>query len=286
MIQSMTGYGRASAGQGNNKISIIIKSVNGRFLDLKLRGFDFDPSVDKKIRDLISDRLIRGTVHINFESDTNQSSNSHIFNEDRFKLLLKIVDSIEKKYNQKLNLSDIINSNDLFISNEFKSIDSKIILKAISSACSKVIKMRKEEGLKLKKDIELRLSKLRKGLSRIESQLPVEHKKRIKKLKKRLSDLMDNIQLDEARVNQEIAIIAEKSDVTEELVRLKSHFDQFEKILNDNKPSGGRLNFLLQEIGREINTIGSKSISSKIVNNIVYMKDEAEKIREQIQNIL
>ena len=90
MIQSMTGYGRASAGQGNNKISIIIKSVNGRFLDLKLRGFDFDPSVDKKIRDLISDRLIRGTVHINFESDTNQSSNSLIFNEDRFKLLLKI----------------------------------------------------------------------------------------------------------------------------------------------------------------------------------------------------
>jgi len=286
MIQSMTGYGRASAGQGNNKISIIIKSVNGRFLDLKLRGFDFDPSVDKKIRDLISDRLIRGTVHINFESDTNQSSNSHIFNEDRFKLLLKIVDSIEKKYNQKLNLSDIINSNDLFISNEFKSIDSKIILKAISSACSKVIKMRKEEGLKLKKDIELRLSKLRKCLGKIESQLPVEHKKRIKKLKKRLSDLMGNIQLDEARINQEIAIIAEKSDVTEELVRLKSHFDQFEKILNDNKPSGGRLNFLLQEIGREINTIGSKSISNKIVNNIVYMKDEAEKIREQIQNIL
>ena len=286
MIQSMTGYGRASAGQGNYKISIIIKSVNGRFLDLKLRGFDFDPSVDKKIRDLISDRLIRGTVHINFESDTNQSSNSHIFNEDRFKLLLKIMDSIEKKYNQKLNLNDIINSNDLFISNEFKSIDSKIILKAISSACSKVIKMRKEEGLKLKKDIELRLSKLRKGLGKIESQLPVEHKKRIKKLKKRLSDLMDNIQLDEARVNQEIAIIAEKSDVTEELVRLKSHFDQFEKILNDNKPSGGRLNFLLQEIGREINTIGSKSISNKIVNNIVYMKDEAEKIREQIQNIL
>ena len=286
MIQSMTGYGRASAGQGNNKISIIIRSLNGRFLDLKLRGFDIDPSVDKKIRDLISDRLIRGTVHINFESDTNQSSNSHIFNEDRFKLLLKIVDSIEKKYNQKLNLSDIINSNDLFISNEFKSIDSKIILKAISSACIKVIKMRKEEGLKLKKDIELRLSKLRKCLGKIESQLPVEHKKRIKKLKKRLSDLMDNIQLDEARVNQEIAIIAEKSDVTEELVRLKSHFDQFEKILNDNKPSGGRLNFLLQEIGREINTIGSKSISNKIVNNIVYMKDEAEKIREQIQNIL
>ena len=103
MIQSMTGYGRASAGQGNNKISIIIRSVNGRFLDLKLRGFDIDPSVDKKIRDLISDRLIRGTVHINFESETSQGPESHIFNEDRFKLLLKICDSIEKKYNLKLN---------------------------------------------------------------------------------------------------------------------------------------------------------------------------------------
>tara|TARA_Y100000748_G_scaffold276475_1_gene252870 strand:+ start:7415 stop:8275 length:861 start_codon:yes stop_codon:yes gene_type:complete len=286
MIQSMTGYGRASAGQGNNKISIIIRSVNGRFLDLKLRGFDIDPSLDKKIRDLLSDRLIRGTVHINFESETSQSSESHIFNENRFELLLKTLNSIEKKYNKKLNLSDIINSNDLFISNEFKSIDSKIILKAISSACSKVIKMRREEGLKLKKDIELRLSNLREGLHKIEAQLPVEHKKRIKRLKKRLSELIDNIQIDETRVNQEIAIIAEKSDVTEELVRLKSHFEQFEKILKDNKPSGGRLNFLLQEIGREINTIGSKSFSNKIVNNIIYMKDEAEKIKEQIQNIL
>ena len=90
MIQSMTGYGRASAGQGNNKISIIIRSVNGRFLDLKLRGFDIDPSVDKKIRDLISDRLIRGTVHINFESKTSQGPESHIFNNNLNRSSLKI----------------------------------------------------------------------------------------------------------------------------------------------------------------------------------------------------
>ncbi len=286
MINSMTGYGRSSAGRGNNKISIMIKSVNGRFLDLKMRGFDIDPSIDKKIRDLISDKLIRGTVHINFESETNNDNGSHAFNESHFESLIKIINSIEKKYDQKLNISDIINSGDLFKSNEIKSVDAKIILKAVSDACNKVIKMRKEEGLKLKKDIEFRLGKLRKELSKVEKQLPAEHKKRMSKLKKRLSELTNNIQLDKTRINQEIAIIAEKSDITEEVVRLKSHFSQFEKIAKDKNPAGRRLNFLLQEIGREINTIGSKSFSDKIVNNIIIMKDEAEKIREQIQNIL
>ena len=171
MINSMTGYGRSSAGRGNNKISIMIKSVNGRFLDLKMRGFDIDPSIDKKIRDLISDKLIRGTVHINFESDASNDNGSHTFNESHFESLIKIINSIEKKYDQKLNISDIINSGDLFKSNEIKSVDAKIILKAVSDACNKVIKMRKEEGLKLKKDIEFRLGKL-------SSELPQEHKKK------------------------------------------------------------------------------------------------------------
>jgi len=281
----MTGYGRSSAGRGNNKISIMIKSVNGRFLDLKMRGFDIDPSIDKKIRDLISDRLIRGTVHINFESDANNNG-LNAFNESHFESLLKIIYSIEKKYDQKLNISNIINSGDLFKSNEIKPVDSKIILKAVSDACNKVIKMRKEEGLKLKKDIELRLGKLRNELNKVEKQLPAEHKKRMSKLKKKLSEITNNIQLDKTRINQEIAIIAEKSDITEEVVRLKSHFSQFEKIAKDKNPAGRRLNFLLQEIGREINTIGSKSFSDRIVNNIIIMKDEAEKVREQIQNIL
>ncbi len=146
--------------------------------------------------------------------------------------------------------------------------------------------MRKLEGLALKTDIDARIKKLSATLNVIKKQLPAEHKKRNHKLKNRLTELLDSSNIDEIRLNQEIALLAEKSDVTEEAVRLESHFDQFQKILKESKPIGKRLTFLLQEIGRELNTLGSKSFSEIIVNKVIIMKDESEKIREQVQNIL
>jgi uncharacterized protein (TIGR00255 family) len=102
----------------------------------------------------------------------------------------------------------------------------------------------------------------------------------------RIAELLDGVQVDENRIAQEIAMIAEKADVTEETVRLKSHFEQFNLLLKEEQPTGKKLNFLMQEIGREINTIGSKSSSDRMVNRVITMKDEAEKMREQVQNIL
>ena len=146
--------------------------------------------------------------------------------------------------------------------------------------------MRKTEGAALKDDILKRIALLKKILSTIEKQIPLEHKKRIKKLKNRISDLLKDFQVDDLRMNQEIAHLVDKADITEEVVRLKSHFLQFEKIVRGSKPAGKSLNFLLQEISREINTIGSKSFSEKVVKHVIGMKEESEKIREQIQNIL
>ena len=286
MIQSMTGFGRSSAGRGNNKISVSIRCVNGKVLDLKIRGLDLEYSLEKSIRDMLSEKIIRGTVHINFESDSSLDSQDFIFNESRLKLLITTLATIEKKYGHKLNINEIITSNDLFMSNESKKNDSKLILRAIRDASNKVIKMRKTEGAALKDDILKRIALLKKILSTIEKQIPLEHKKRIKKLKNRISDLLKDFQVDDLRMNQEIAHLVDKADVTEEFVRLKSHFLQFEKIMKGSKPAGRSLNFLLQEISREINTIGSKSFSEKVVKNVIVMKEESEKIREQIQNIL
>jgi len=286
MIQSMTGFGRSSAGRGDEKISVNIKCINGKVLDLKIRGFDLEYSVEKKIRELLSEKIIRGTVYISFESDSKQNSNDYIFNENRLKLLIGTISTIEKKFGHKLNINEIITTNDLFVSNESNIIDSKLIHRAIKDASNKVIKMRKSEGAVLKRDISSRVIGLKKILTSVEKLLPAEYKKRIKKIKKRISELLKDFQVDDIRMNQEIAHIADKSDITEEIIRLKSHFLQFEKILNTAKPAGRSLNFLLQEISREINTIGSKSFSEKIVKNIIKMKEEVEKIREQIQNIL
>ena len=146
--------------------------------------------------------------------------------------------------------------------------------------------MRKTEGKALQSDLKKRLNSLNKTLLEIEKLLPEELENRSKKYKNKISELLDDNSIDESRVAMEVAILAEKSDVTEEIVRLKSHFDQFNVMISSNDPVGKRLNFLIQEISREINTIGSKTSSNYVINNIIIMKDEVEKIREQIQNIL
>ena len=123
-------------------------------------------------------------------------------------------------------------------------------------------------------------------LSKLEKQIPDETDKRVKKYRDRVSELAQDISIDESRVVQEIAILAEKADVTEEIIRLKSHFEQFNKMISKDLPVGRQLNFLIQEISREMNTIGSKSTSNALINIIIIMKDELEKMREQAQNIL
>ena len=286
MIQSMTGFGRAVAGRGIEKISVSIKCINGKILDLKIRGLDLEYSLEKEIRDLLSKKIIRGTVYINFETDANQAKPDYVFNENRLKQLIVAASAIEKNYSFKINVNDIINSSDILAPNDSYEINPHSILKATKEATAKLIKMRKIEGAALKSDLLIRVIILKKQLTSVEKQLPGEQKKRIKKIKKRIFDMLKDFNIDDQRMNQEIAHIADKSDVSEEIVRLKSHFSQFENILHAKKPVGRGLNFLLQEIVREINTLGSKSFSDKIVTNVIKMKEESEKIREQIQNIL
>ena len=286
MIQSMTGYGRGVTGKGAGKFIVLIRAVNGRFLEVKIRGLDIDPSDDKKIRDIISENLIRGTVHVNFEMEGNGQYQTLSFNKDRFEAIESILLNIQKDYGRHLDLGDIVNANDLFTHVNIDSPESKLLIKAVENACDEVIQMRKAEGEKLKKDFEDRLSILEKVLNQVEKELPKEFQKREKRYKSRIAELLDGSLVDENRIAQEISMLAEKADVTEETVRLKSHFQQFKSLLSEKGSAGKRLNFLLQEISREINTIGSKSSSDLIVNHVITLKDEAEKMREQIQNIL
>ena len=286
MIQSMTGYGRGSAGKGDKKVTVLIKAVNGRFLDVKIRGLDIDPADEKAVRDVISEKLIRGTIHVNLEMDNGIKTQSLSFNEERFEAIERILLDIQKKYGRHLDMGDIINAGDLFTHVDNGALGRKQLAAAINKACAEVTQMRQSEGEKLKKDFLDRLDILKSVLSQIEIDLPIEFEKRETKYKDRIAELLDNTAIDESRIAQEIAMLAEKADVTEEVVRLKSHFGQFSEMLSDEEPAGRRLNFLLQEMSREINTIGSKSSSEKIVNHVITMKDEAEKMREQIQNIL
>tara|TARA_B100001029_G_C15061411_1_gene458841 strand:+ start:864 stop:1724 length:861 start_codon:yes stop_codon:yes gene_type:complete len=286
MIQSMTGYGRGTAGKGINKITSFIKVVNGRYLDIKIRGVEIEPSDYNNIRSILVENLVRGTVHVNIEIENKNNGESLSFNKNRFEAIEKILIDVQKKYGKHLEMSDILNSSDLFFFGDSGSLDSKLLMNSINKACDEVLLMRKTEGEKLKLDFEERLDNLTKMLSKLEKQIPDETDKRVKKYRDRVSELAQDISIDESRVVQEIAILAEKADVTEEVIRLKSHFEQFNKMISKDLPVGRQLNFLIQEISREMNTIGSKSTSNALINIIIIMKDELEKMREQAQNIL
>ena len=286
MIQSMTGYGQGSSGSGTKKITASIKAVNGRYLDIKIRGIDIEPSVEKQIRDIITEKLIRGTILVNLDKDNGNKTQELSFNSERYEAIETVLLDIQKKYGRHLDMGDLINANDLFTYSDNDPMTSKNLIKAISGACSEVLDMRSVEGEKLKKDFEHRLLTLKNLLSDLEIDLPKELLKREEKYKNKISELLNNAAIEEVRIAQEIAILAEKSDVTEEVIRLKSHFDQFIGMLTKKEPTGKGLNFLLQEISREINTIGSKCSSEKIINKVISMKDESEKVREQVQNIL
>ncbi len=286
MIQSMTGYGRGTAGKGINKITSLVKVVNGRYLDIKIRGIEIEPSDYNEIRNLLVEKLVRGTVQVTIEVENKNNLETLSFNKDRFEAIEGILIEVQKKYGRHLEMSDIINSNDLFYYSEPQSLDSKLLINSVTKACDEVNSMRKKEGGKLKSDLDDRLNVLIKLLLKLEKQIPEETKKRAKKYRVRVGELAQDISIDESRIIQEIAILAEKADITEEVVRLKSHFDQFKSIIAKTEPVGKQLNFLIQEISREMNTIGSKTSSNDLINTIIIMKDELEKIREQTQNIL
>jgi len=287
MILSMTGFGRALTDTDAGLLSATIRSVNSRYLDVKIRGLNLEPEVEKSIRDLMTKRLIRGTVQISFELNNNSaSSKSLTFNKDRFDALDNILKTIAKTYGRELNMGDLIHASDLIADGTNELLDPDKIINVTKEALIHVLDMREAEGEHIQKDLLRRLKVLKTGLIELEKMNVSFADERKEKLESRLQKLLGNHELDETRLAQEVALLAERSDVTEETVRLKSHYNQMDKILTAKGAVGKRFIFLLQEITREVNTVGSKNGSVGVVNQVIVMKDELEKMREQAQNIL
>ena len=287
MILSMTGFGRALTDTDAGLLSATIRSVNSRYLDVKIRGLNLEPEVEKSIRDLMVKRLIRGTVQISFELNNNSaSSKSLTFNKDRFEALDNILKTIAKTYGRELNMGDLIHASDLIADGRNELLDPDKIINVTKEALIHVLDMREAEGEQIQKDLIRRLKVLKTGLIELEKMNTSFAGERKEKLENRLQKLLSNHEVDETRLAQEVALLAERADVTEETVRLKSHYNQMDKILTAKGAVGKRFIFLLQEITREVNTVGSKNGSIDVINQVIAMKDELEKMREQAQNIL
>ena len=286
MIKSMTGFGRGSAKSNEGQINVEIQSLNSRYIDLKFLGFSLSPDSEDRFRRIISKNLNRGSIKVYIEIDNIKETQAITLNQARFEKTVKILDDIDKRYGQRLKLSEVINLNDIlsFVDSNFNEEDK--LIDAIENALVQLNKMRSFEGKQLYKDLTKRINVIGKSLTLIKKLSDKIPKIKLKELREKINSLIDQDSIDKNRLMQEVAYLVERADITEEIVRANIHLDNFIQYLKYDEPVGKRLNFLIQEISREINTIGSKSPIHKITTKIVEIKNEIEKIREQIQNIL
>tara|TARA_Y100001970_G_scaffold137161_1_gene168747 strand:- start:6700 stop:7548 length:849 start_codon:yes stop_codon:yes gene_type:complete len=282
----MTGFGRGSAKSNGGQVNVEIQSLNSRYTDIRFLGDNLSTEAEDKFRRIISSDLKRGSIKVYVEINSLKEHQVITLNHERFEETLKILDDIEERYGHKLSLSEVINLNDMlsFFDSDFNDDDK--LTDAISNALVQLNKMRTFEGKQLHKDLTNRIKVIKKGLNNIKKLSDKTPKNRLRDLKEKISHLIAQDSIDQSRLMQEVAYLVERADVTEEIVRAKIHLDNFIQYLKYDDPVGKRLNFLIQEINREINTIGSKSPIHGVTTKIVEMKNEIEKIREQVQNIL
>ena len=290
MIKSMTGFGRFEDTNDEYSLTVEMKSVNHRYLDIYLKLPRHISFMEEKIRSLISQKLSRGKVDIFITYDNIASDSKNvILNEGLAKAyytaIKGIVNSMEIR--DDLSASTLARFPDVLKIEEKEDQDkiSSAISQAVEKAIDSLIAMRETEGRKLKESILDILDIICCNIENIKKRSPVVVKEYKQKLENRLNELLENQVIDESRLAVEVAYFADKSCIDEETVRLASHINQLRDILQMDIPVGRKLDFLVQEMNREVNTIGSKANDLEVTRYVVDLKSEIEKIREQVQNI-
>jgi len=285
----MTGYGKSSSSKNKISAEVEIKSANSRFFEISLKLPSILSTYDYEIRELIKTKVQRGKLNIVIHFKKNGIENGVSVDADKLKAQLTLIKKVKKDAGIKedVKLEHLLNSKEIFTTSdsEISKAELDIVKSALIKALEKLIQMKKKEGAELSKDFSNRVENISKKVSEIEKDYKKSIEEYHNKLKQRIQELMGNAEIDKDRLNLELALIADRADITEECVRLKSHLKFFKESLKNEKEPGKKLNFLCQEMNRETNTISSKSIATSIIHSSVLIKEEIEKIREQLQNI-
>jgi len=291
MIKSMTGYGGAKGEVKNILVSAELKSVNNRHLDTSVRLPKSCLFAEESVRNAVKDAISRGKVDVFISVDTSQADEvSIVVNEPLAAAYVRAAHEVFDKFGvtDDMTASRLLRMPEV-ISTERSDTDKDDVLEAIGTvlgvALAQFDEMRTREGDKLNADILDKLANIERMVGWVEARSPETVKEYREKLLARMTEVLGEAGVDEARILQEAAIYADKIAVDEETVRLRSHIAQFRLMLEGGSPVGRKLDFLVQEMNREINTTGSKCSDSEIANTVIAMKAELEKIREQIQNI-
>jgi uncharacterized protein (TIGR00255 family) len=293
MIRSMTGYGKADGEGACGRITVEIRSVNHRYGEISVRLPRPLLPFEGEVRKAVAARLKRGKIDVTIQRDeTADLQNKPLVNIPLAKAYRDAFDQLREElglYTDQVNLSLILAQRDVLVGGRPEEADDEgarqELMEAVLRAVDLAEAMRLAEGGALKADLEGRRQALALIMDRLAQRVPVAVENSGARLRERLAQLLGDTAVDEARLAQEIAVMADRSDVTEELVRFNSHLAQFDQMLAQDEPVGRKLDFLLQELNREVNTIGSKANDAEVATLVIELKAELEKIREQVQNI-
>jgi uncharacterized protein (TIGR00255 family) len=292
MIKSMTGFGQSVSSSGEATLSVEVKSLNSKFFDLSLRLPKKYSEKELELRNLLAERLERGKVSFSIDYQTGlkqeirQQYNEALF-ESYYNELKKLADRVngshDSLFQMALSSPDVVQANG---KEELDPVEWERVLALLKEAINKCDNFRAEEGKSLEAKLAGYIENIKQGLIEVEIIDPKRIEKIRSRIKGNITEFFGNEGFDANRLEQEIIFYIEKLDIHEERVRLKTHLDYFLKIMSEKQSNGKKLGFISQEIGREINTIGSKANDAEMQKHVVMMKEELEKIKEQLSNVL
>jgi uncharacterized protein (TIGR00255 family) len=288
----MTGFGRAECQDGDYSYKAEIRSVNNRFIEITTRLPKAFLDIELPLKKLIKSHCARGSINVTITLANSNGNSGEWEVKPNLPLAIQYVEALKEIQTSlglegQVHIDSLVGLRDIF-KIEPVAIDpakESLLLNMAESALASLQKMREEEGQHLQKDLSERIDSIEKHAEQIAKRQPAVIQEYKARLKEKIKLLNDGVEIDEARLAQEAAILADRCDITEEITRFSSHLNQFRKLFESKEPIGRKLEFITQEINREVNTMGSKSCDTQVANLVIEIKSTLEKIREQLANI-
>lgn len=288
MIKSMTGFAKTEAEWPEGKISGEARSLNSRYLELSVKLPKMDYAQEQRVRDLVKRYVSRGKVDLNIKFERAVGSwSAPKVNEETIGHYVELVQSIRDRYNLEGNprIDEILGFRDIITYEENNSLPEEGLAGVVEALLKELDGVRSGEGEMIGRDLEGRISQIRLWVGEIDGRRPVAFANHEERLREKIGEVVRSGSVDEGRILQEMVVFMERLDISEEIVRLKGHMDLFSETLKAVEPVGRKLDFIIQEMVRETNTIGSKANDLFISERVIKIKVEIEKIREQVQNV-
>jgi uncharacterized protein (TIGR00255 family) len=286
----MTGFGTGESSNASSTVSVEVRSVNHRFLDLAFKLPRSLQTREPDIKEIVRSKLARGRVTITMSIESGVTGRAITINESVLETYLSQLRGFAQKHGleERVSLDALVQLPEVVTTRETEPGEDEVwplVEKALGDALDSCTRMRVDEGRALEKDLRDRMKLIARTVKTIESMAPVVAKKQVETLRKRVALLSGDIKVSEDRIAAEIVMLADRTDITEELTRLNSHLGQFNQTIESGGEVSKKMTYLLQEMHREATTIGSKASDSEVIQHVVVLKEETEKLREQVQNL-